>query len=36
MNSNGLNNKGNTEYVHIVDRITNIEQSLEEVNTNNL
>lgn len=36
INSKGLNNNGNTEYVEIVDNIVNIEQSLVEVNTNNL
>lgn len=36
INSNGLNNKGKTEYVEIVDSIVNIEQSLVEVKTNNL
>lgn len=36
INSKGLNNNGNTEYVEIVDNIVNMEQSLVEVNTNNL
>lgn len=36
INSNGLNNNGNTEYAEIVDSITNTEHSFVDVKTNNL
>jgi len=36
MNSNGLNNNGNTEYVEMVDSIANIEHSWVDVKTSNL